>query len=86
MTDKTMMEEFTNGNKDDIHAAIDALNAFTKNWCMNCEETEKTEDLVFRCDECIFHKENKHCLIKVFCIDKDRDYMSDIDFGCMGML
>ena len=28
-------------NKDDITEAVHALDIFTKNWCMNCKETEE---------------------------------------------
>ena len=79
---------FTAGNKDDLHAAIDALNAFTKSWCMNCEKTEEQDDLVFRCEECPFlaHGEDpRHCMIKKFGYDRDPAYMLEIDFGCMGV-
>ena len=44
-------------NKDDIQEAVRSLHNFTHNWCLNCEETEKKNDLVFRCKECEFHTE-----------------------------
>ena len=28
-------------NKDDVTEAVRGLDVFTKNWCMNCEETDK---------------------------------------------
>ena len=71
--------------KDDKHAAIDGLNAFTKNWCMDVRATEKRGDLVFRCKKCNFSIEGK-CLIKSFAYEKDDDYTREVDFGCMGIL
>ena len=38
-------------NKDDLNGAIDGLAKFCHSFCMNCEETEKQNDLVFRCEE-----------------------------------
>lgn len=32
------------GNKDNLTEAVHGLDIFTKNWCMNCEETEKQND------------------------------------------
>ena len=37
------MNNFTSGNADNITKAVEGLDQFTKNWCMNCEETKKTE-------------------------------------------
>lgn len=73
---------FTVGNKDDVKEAVASLDRFTKNWCMNCKETEETNDLVFRCGECVF-KEGETCLIKKF---KEKNYSEYKDFGSMGDL
>ena len=35
---------YTVGNKDDITEAVHGLNIFTKNWCMNCKETDEKND------------------------------------------
>ena len=35
-------KHFENDNEDNIDKAVQGLHQFTKNWCMNCEETEKT--------------------------------------------
>ena len=71
----------------EIHGAIDALNQFTKKYCMDIEETTKTNDLVFRCHTgCPFLSDNKVCLIKKFAYDNDNEYTRSIDFGCMGVL
>ena len=40
---------YTKGNKDDVTEAVHGLDIFTKNWCMNCKETEEKNDLIFRC-------------------------------------
>ena len=75
--------EFTQGNKDDIVSAIDGLNKFTHNFCMNCSETDKTNDLVFRCGECEFASGSK-CMVKIFARNhwpKEKEFPSD--FGCM---
>jgi len=74
---------YTVGNKDDIPAAIQLLNSFTKNWCMNCEKTEAQSEPVFRCNECPFLEQktnNGICLIKRFAYDHDKKIS---DFGCM---
>lgn len=60
------MEGFTTGNKDDINSAIEGLAQFCHSFCMNCEETEKQNDLVFRCKECLFEREDEKCSVKVF--------------------
>lgn len=61
------MEGFTTENKDDINSAIDGMCQFCHSFCMNCEETKKTNDLVFRCKECPFgDKETRTCSVKVF--------------------
>ena len=35
------ISHFTNDNSDNLEKAIDGLDQFTKNWCMNCKETEE---------------------------------------------
>lgn len=72
------------GCKDDKHAAIDGLNTFTRNWCMDVGATERRGDLVFRCKKCDFSIEGK-CLIKQFAHDKDEAYTQEVDFCCMGL-
>ena len=41
------MKGFIIENKDDINSAIEGLGQFCHSFCMNCEETEKQNDLVF---------------------------------------
>ena len=53
-------------NKDDLNGAIDGLAKFCHSFCMNCEEAEKQNDLVFRCKECPFEREDEKCSVKVF--------------------
>lgn len=71
------------GNKDDLPTAVKALDMFTKNWCMNCSETNKGE-LAFRCKECNFCDSDNRCEIKKFVIDKMGKLPSN--FGSMGSL
>lgn len=75
------MADYTLGNSDNITEAIRGLDIFTKNWCINCEETEKQNDMVFRCDECIF-SDDMFCLIKQFASQHKSDYPF-YKFGCM---
>lgn len=53
-------------NKDDLNGAIDGLAKFCHSFCVNCEETEKQYDLIFRCKECPFAREDGKCSVKVF--------------------
>ena len=61
------MENFTIRNKDDVNSAIEGLGQFCHSFCMNCAETERTNDLVFRCKECTFEdKDTGKCRVKIF--------------------
>ena len=53
------------GNHDNLTEAVHGLDIFTKNWCMNCEETEKQNDPIFRC---------KECLIKTFALEHKNEH------------
>lgn len=78
------MECFTHGNNDNTTEAVHGLDIFTKNWCMNCGETSKQKDLVFRCNECEFKsKEGRKCLIKTFARNHPHNYPLN-NFGSMG--
>ena len=77
------MNNFTSKNADNITKAVEGLDQFTKNWCMNCEETKKQRDLVFRCNNCEFQSDDGECLIKVFANHHKHDYPMK-DFGSMG--
>ena len=78
------MKSFTAGNSDNITRAVKGLDQFTKNWCMNCEETEKSKDIVvFICVKCEFETDNKICLVKKFSHNHKHDYPLK-DFGSMG--
>lgn len=83
MKNVSEMTSFTSGNSDNITEAVHGLDIFTKNWCMNCEKTEKQNDLVFRCSECQFKAEDGKCLVKVFSNNHKHDYPLK-DFGSMG--
>ena len=74
---------YIKNNKDDVTEAVHGLDIFTKNWCMNCEEVEKQNDLVFRCEECEFSQKDGKCLIKVFAQEHKHDYPLS-NFGSMG--
>ena len=69
-------------NEDNLDKAIEGLDQFTKNWCMNCKETEEKNDLVFRCGYCNFLSKKHICIIKEFVIDNVSDMPTD--FGAMG--
>lgn len=75
-------KHFTKSNKDNLDKAIEGLDQFTKNWCMNCKETEEKNEPIFRCSECNFRDALAICLIKEFVIDKTGDMPTD--FGAMG--
>lgn len=75
--------KFTTGNADNTTEAVHGLDIFTKNWCMNCAETDKQKKLIFRCKECEFRQELGECLIKSFANDHEHDYPME-DFGSMG--
>lgn len=70
-------------NKDDVTEAVHGLDIFTKNWCMNCAETDKQNDLVFNCSKCEFQRENGKCAIKEFSTNHEHNYPMQ-DFGSMG--
>ena len=80
-------ETFTKRNSDDLYKAIQGLDQFTKSWCMNCKETEETDELVFRCGECSFLVEDDMCKIKEFAFKHEDESKYDMsDFGSMGCL
>lgn len=74
---------YTIGNEDNIEKAIEGLDTFTKNWCMNCKETEEVNEPIFRCKECNFETEYGFCLIKKFVKEKKRRIPGY--FGSMGV-
>lgn len=75
---------YTNGNEDNLTEAVRGLDIFTKNWCMNCAETDKQNDLVFRCGECDFG-DGEYCAVKKFANNHKHNYPM-ADFGSMGSL
>lgn len=75
---------FVQNNKDDLHGAIDALDTFTKSWCMDVKATEALGDLCFRCKKCEFlRKEDNVCLIKNFAYNHDSAYTDSLCFGAI---
>lgn len=78
------MSHFTMDNSDDINRAIEGLSIFCHSFCMNCAETEKKNDLVFRCKECPFlEKDTDRCFVKVFLSKYATDIQKD-RATCMG--
>lgn len=77
------MISFTSGNADNVTEAVHGLDIFTKNWCMNCSEVEKQNDLVFRYSECNFKEDDGRCLVKIFANKHKHDYPLK-NFGSMG--
>lgn len=75
-------KHFENGNEDNIDKAVQGLDQFTKNWCMNCKKTEEKNQPIFRCKECNFQDVLGICLVKEFVIEKTGDMPTD--FGSMG--
>lgn len=51
---------------DFLAAAVDGLIKFRHAFCYNREESEKTDDLTFRCSDCQFKNEDGYCSIKLF--------------------
>lgn len=43
MGQQTERANFTNGNSDDITKAVEGLDIFTKNYCMNCQKNRTVE-------------------------------------------
>lgn len=82
---KNIKGNYTRGNKEDLTSAVHGLDIFTKNWCMNCAETERKNDLVFNCRKCEFCTENGGCLVKEFTKKHKHNYPMS-DFGSMGKL
>lgn len=76
---------YTKGNGDNLTEAVHGLDIFTKNWCMNCDETDRKNDLVFNCRKCEFSTENGGCLVKTFASNHKHNYPMS-DFGSMGQL
>ena len=63
---KPDMSHVTRGNIDDVKRAVDGLAQFCHSWCMNVAETEKTNELVFRCKDCPFTDDTGYCKVKTF--------------------
>ena len=71
-------------NKDNIAEAIHGFDIFTKNYCLNCKESEEKDDLIFRCKECPFiSTSDGKCLIKKFA-HGHKGNLDLSDFGAMG--
>lgn len=53
-------------NFDNKYEAINGLIQFKHNWCMNVAETERQNDLIFRCNECQFSDKDGFCFVNIF--------------------
>ena len=73
----------TRGNDDNITEAVHGLDIFTKNWCMDCKQTEVEKDLIFRCKCCGFEMSDGRCSVKVFANNHKCNYQLN-EFGSMG--
>lgn len=62
---------------NDEHKAVEFLDKFTKQFCI---DASVVEDLIFRCKECPF-QEGEICKVKQFKNKFDPDYKN---FGSMG--
>lgn len=69
-------------NNDRITEAVRCLDIFMKNWCIDQEETEKQNDLIFNCSKCEFYRENAKCMVKEFANRHEHSYPMK-DFGSM---
>lgn len=74
---------YAKSNNDNITEAVRGLDIFTKNWCMNCKETQEKNEPTFRCNECLFKSPEGGCFIKIFAHKHKHDYPLD-NFGSMG--
>lgn len=61
-------------NADNTTKAVEGLDIFMKNWCMNCSKTNEQHDLIFRCKECEFKISDDKCLVKIFAHKHKHDY------------
>ena len=53
-------------NFDNKDGAINGLIQFKHNWCMNVAETDRRNDLTFRCEECQFSHKDGFCSVNIF--------------------
>lgn len=72
--------------KNGFKSAIVALDQFTKNWCVDIDETERTNELTFRCKYCPFYTGEKICRVKELAYHLNPDFTRELDFGAMGLL
>lgn len=74
------------GAKNDFKSTIVALDQFTKNWCIDIDETERTNELTFRCKYCPFCIGKKICRVKELAYHLNPDFTRELHFGAMGLL
>lgn len=75
------MLNYCTNNKDDLKEAINHLNGFTHNFCMNCTATAERHEPTFNCKECQFKTDKGFCLVKLF-VKERLGYLPD-NFGSM---
>ena len=83
MKNEYCANQYTNRCKNDFHKAVEALDLFTKEFCMDVDRMNAEEDLFFMCKKCPFETVNKDCLVKKFKSQFCPDYKN---FGSMGDL
>ena len=71
-------------NEDNIDKAVEGLSQFCHSFCINVKETNKQQDLIFRCEECCFREENGICKVKVF-LNSHTDFEHYIQCTSMGI-
>ncbi len=81
---KNMGEYYSNRITNDEHKAVEILDRFTKEFCI---DANVKDDLVFRCNECPFQHDTETvkglCMVKQF---KRKFAPAYKDFGSMGDL
>ena len=80
MGQQTERSNFTNGNSDDITKAVEGLDIFMKNYCVDHQKTEQSNNLTFRCSECVFKTKARLCQINVFVYTHKHNYPME-NFG-----
>ena len=79
----TYAERYSNRCKNDFRKAVEALDLFMKEFCMDVDRMNAENDLFFMCNKCPFEAENKDCLVKKFKSQFCPEYKN---FGSMGDL
>lgn len=79
-TSRTYKTPLTKGNYDNIWVAVDSLNKFMHNYCMDSAKTVYKNSVQLRCDQCEFNSD-KGCLLKIFKDNHLPEFDQEHDFG-----